>query len=146
MLQGIEFGFQLGFDRSATLESAKRNLPLAYEAVWDYLEREIQAGRIIRCKSQRLSNGLLVHVNRIGVVPKGHATGQWRLITDLSFPEGKSVNDGINDVLCSMAVDELGQVVAGLGRGALMAKIDIKSAYRLLAIHPQDRHLLGCRW
>lgn len=27
-----------------------------------------------------------------------------------------------------------------------MAKIDIKSAYRLLAIHPQDRHLLGCRW
>eukprot|EP00731_Ephydatia_muelleri_P032810 Em0024g354a len=36
-----------------------------------------------------------VALRRSGVVPKGHATGKWRLITDLSYPPGKSVNDGI---------------------------------------------------
>lgn len=27
-----------------------------------------------------------------------------------------------------------------------MAKLDIKSAYRLLAVHPEDRPLLGFEW
>lgn len=32
------------------------------------------------------------------------------------------------------------------GRGTLMAKFDIKSAYRNVAIHPEDWVLLGMRW
>jgi len=28
----------------------------------------------------------------------------------------------------------------------MLAKIDIKSAFRLLPVHPADRHLLGVRW
>ena len=32
------------------------------------------------------------------------------------------------------------------GRGTLMAKFDVASAYRNVAIHPQDRPLLGMRW
>lgn len=28
-------------------------------------------------------------------------------------------------------------------RGAILAKLDIKSAYRLVPVHPNDRHLLG---
>ena len=30
--------------------------------------------------------------------------------------------------------------------GALMAKVDIESAYRLIPVHPQERHLLGIIW
>ena len=30
-----------------------------------------------------------------------------------------------------------------LGRGSLLAKIDIKSAYRLIPIHPHNRKLFG---
>ena len=33
-----------------------------------------------------------------------------------------------------------------LGSGSLMAKIDIKSAYRLIPVHPRDRLLLGMQW
>ena len=33
-----------------------------------------------------------------------------------------------------------------LGTGAMMAKIDIEAAYRLLPVHPQDRLLLGIEW
>ena len=32
------------------------------------------------------------------------------------------------------------------GHGVLLAKIDIKSAFRLLPVHPADRHLLSTRW
>ena len=34
----------------------------------------------------------------------------------------------------------------GLGRGALLAKLDVKSAYRLILVHPLDRPLLGIEW
>ena len=37
------------------------------------------------------------------------------------------------------------QIIA-LGRGTLLAKIDIKSAFRLIPVHPSDRHLLAMEW
>ena len=33
-----------------------------------------------------------------------------------------------------------------LGPDAEMAKVDIRSAYRIVPVHPQDRHLLGVMW
>ena len=33
-----------------------------------------------------------------------------------------------------------------LGHGSLLAKIDIKSAYRLIPVHPHDRKWLGMQW
>ena len=32
------------------------------------------------------------------------------------------------------------------GREALMGKVDIKSAYRIIPVHPSNRHLLGMFW
>ena len=75
--------------------------------------------------------------------------GKWRLITNLSFPVGSSVNDGISSQHCSLeyvTVDKVAALAMSLGEGSLLAKIDIKSAYRLIPTHPTDRHLLGIRW
>uniref|UniRef100_A0A1X7UUA9 Reverse transcriptase domain-containing protein n=1 Tax=Amphimedon queenslandica TaxID=400682 RepID=A0A1X7UUA9_AMPQE len=33
-----------------------------------------------------------------------------------------------------------------MGRGTMISKVDIKSAYRLTLIHPEDRMLLACWW
>ena len=33
-----------------------------------------------------------------------------------------------------------------LGIGALLAKLDLKNAYRMVPVHPDDRWLLGVRW
>ena len=33
-----------------------------------------------------------------------------------------------------------------LGPGPLMAKFDVKAAYRNTPIHPEDRYLLGMKW
>ena len=45
-----------------------------------------------------------------------------------------------------MKVDQVVQQVLSLGKGALLAKIDIESAFRNIPVHPDDRHLLGMRW
>ena len=69
--------------------------------------------------------------------------------TDLSSPKGFSVNDDINPAFCSLAyitVDQIAAVAASLGKGALLAKMDIESAYRIVPVHPEDRALLGVRW
>ena len=82
-------------------------------------------------------------------MPKGHTSGKWCLITDLSFPPGHSVNDGIDPALCSLSyvsIDTVAAVVAALGAGSLLTKIDIKSAYRLVPVHQDDRPLLGVEW
>ena len=59
------------------------------------------------------------------------------------------INDGIPKDLCSLHyinVDNVIRQIIALGRGALLAKADIKSAFRLLPVHPADRHLLGMLW
>ena len=71
------------------------------------------------------------------------------LITDLSFPPGSSVNDEIDPSFCSLSylsTDTVALAVAELGPGALLAKVDIESAYRLVPVHLQDRLLLGLQW
>ena len=79
--------------------------------------------------------------SRFGVIPKGHNTGRWRLITDLSYPPGESVNDGKEAELCSLvytSIDQVARVAAGYEQGALLAKVDIEAAYRrLIPVHPR---------
>ena len=60
-----------------------------------------------------------------------------------------SVNDGIDPLHCSLVyitVENAAQMVVRLGRGTLLAKLDIQSAYRIVPVHPADRALLGMRW
>ena len=114
----------------------------------DYLRKELTLGRLLGPfpGSLVLPN---LHINRFSVIPKGHNAGKWRLIMDLSFLPGQSVNDGIDPALCSLAyttVDQVAEVVARLGTAAFLAKVDIESAYRLIPVHPQDRPLQAVRW
>ena len=147
IVAGLTHGFRIGFDRSHPLRSACRNMPSAqtHAAVVDeYLAKERSAGSLI---GPIPAAGL--HTNRFGVIPKGHTPGKWRLITDLSFPPGYSVNDGIDPGLCSMSyitVDAVARTVASLGPRALMAKVDIKAVYWLIPVHPDDRPLLAVQW
>ena len=73
-----------------------------------------------------------IHVNPFGVIPKS-TPGKWRLITNLSAPLHGSINDGISKELSSLSyisVDMVAEQVVWLGRGALLAKLDIQSAYK----------------
>ncbi len=83
------------------------------------------------------------------VIEKPHQPGKFRLIVDLSFPEGHSVNDGIKPELCSMQYTSVDRAVARVlvqERGVLLAKFDIESAYWVVPVHPDDQPLLGMAW
>ena len=91
----------------------------------------------------------LLHINRFGLIPKGHDSGKFRIITDLTFPHGASVNEGVCSDLVSLsyiAVDDVAEIVQRLGGESLLAKMDIEAAYRLIPVHSQDRVLQGMEW
>ena len=67
----------------------------------------------------------------------------WQVETHygLVVPPGLSVNDGIDPDLCSLtytSVHRVAEVVVTYLPGALLAKIDVESAYRLVPVHPLD--------
>lgn len=151
IVDGLKYGFRIGFNyASGSCQSAHRNMLSAYqhsEVIEEYLEEECRKGRVLGpFKKGEIPN---LHISRFGVIPKSHKPGKWRLILDLSHPEGASVNDGIAPQLSTLSyvsVDDVAEAVVGLGRGALLAKVDVQSAYGVVPVHPEDRRLLGMRW
>ena len=71
----------------------KENLSI----VDDYLAKEVKVKGLM--EAQTVGH---IEVNRFGIIPKNHQVGKWRLIVDLYYPKGYSVNDGIEPVLCSL--------------------------------------------
>ena len=120
--------------------------------IGEYLGKELSLGRMLGPFLEEAQGLPPLHINRFGVIPKGHNTGKWHLITDLSFPPGLSVNDRIDKDVVSLSyitVDEvaaLAALAARQGEGALLAEIDIESAYRLIPVHLDDRPLQAMRW
>ena len=121
---------------------------LVHPSVVDnYLQAELNHNRI--AGPFPLSQCQEVHISRFGVIPKGHQSNKWCLIVDLSHPSGYSVNDHIPKSLCSLlyiTVDDAIHNILKYGQHTFFAKVDIKSAFRLIPVHPADRHLLGMRW
>ena len=150
VLQGLSQGFHLGFTPGTKLRSSKKNKASAYQhpdIIDAYLSNEIRLGRVAGpFLLPPISN---LHVSSFGVIPKKGQPNKWRLILDLLSPFGASVNEGINPEdfpLQYIQVDDIIRMVWKFGKGALMAKFDVESAYRNIAVHPCDRYLLGMKW
>lgn len=68
------------------------------------------------------------------------------MIMHLSAPVGRSVNNGIHPDEFSLhynSVDNAVAILLHLGKEALMAKIDLKSAFHMIPVHCADWDLLG---
>jgi len=48
--------------------------------------------------------------------------------------------------LAYASVDHLAGLVMSAGRGSFLVKADIKEAYRIVPVHPEDQHFLGVYW
>ena len=149
--EGLADGFRIGYDpTNVTLHQSRRNhqsVQSNSNTVSEYLQIESHRGRI---NGPFMHDQILgVHCSPMGIIPKPHQPGKWRLIVDLSSPEGHSVNDGIPSDICSIqyaSMDQAVEIVRALGVGTLLAKLDLKSAYRMVPVHPQDQWLLGMSW
>ena len=81
----------------------------------------------------------------MGLVPK-RKPGEFRVIHNLSNPEGTSINDGISTYLCTVqyqTIDDAIKLVKHYGKSSLLSKTDIENSFRLVPISKQDYDLLG---
>ena len=147
IIDGLRHGFRIGFNRgggepsiSAGQHEVSPAAPGSYLTVPEQGTRPRSHARPIL--------PLLLNPRAADQPVWGHPKG----------PDGKVAahhgsfvpkNDGICRDLCSLSyttVDHVAEVAVDLGPGALMAKVDIESAYRLIPVHPQDRPLQAVRW
>ena len=144
LYNGFRYGFRLNYHGpripfdSKNLKSVLTDPDRAREKI----ETEILSGRIAGPFDYRPISNL--RCSPIGLVPK--KTGGLRLITHLSYPPLHSVNDFIDESFTSVkysSFDNAIAIVQKLGKGAKLAKMDIKSAFRLLPVFPGDFDLLG---
>ena len=152
ILDGIARGLHIGFNYSqCSCRPATSNMRSALEnasVVQAYLDVEVALKRIIGPVAPHLAP-VGTQLSHFGVIPKSSQPGKWRLILDLSSPDGRSVNGGIEPELCSLQYLRLDEVVCQIGRwgeGTLLAKMDVASAYRIVPVHPGDRPMLGMQW
>lgn len=156
ILQGLRKGFPIGFQSSShTLRPAKGNLISALvhpQVVSNYIAKELELQRIALVGPAATTTTISqfnIQLSPLGVIPKKGRVDQWRMIMDLSSPNGGSINDGISRDSCSCqytSVMVAAQKVLEVGKGALLAKMDIKQAYRNISVAPEDTHLLGFQW
>ena len=153
LANGLLSGFRIGFDYDhKSCAPAWRNMSSAANnplVISKYIKEELALGHLIPIQTDALNSFPAIQLSLFGVIPKRSQPNKWRLIIDLSSPKGASVNDGINQSLTLLhysSVNEAVKVVLMLGTGALMAKLDLKVAYRNVPVHPEDRPLLGVMW
>ena len=94
-----------------------------------------------------------IGISPLSTRPKKDSSNR-RVILDLSFPWGRSVNDGIHkDFYCGEpiklkypTIDHLCRWITELGNTCLLYKCDLSCAFRLLPLCPRDYSLIGMRW
>ena len=122
LLQLIEFGFPLDFNRSCPLIHESGN------------HKSIASGHCSPFMSKSKPN-----------------SDRRRVIIDLSWPLGASVNAGIDKTsylgspfsLTFPTVNDITSELTRLERGVLLFKIDVSRAFRHVKVDPGDYDLLG---
>ena len=147
LLHDLQWGCCLGYNgpRSARITPNLKSALLHPHAVSEALAKEVSRGHTAGPFLEPPIPNL--QCSPLGVVPK--KDGTWRLIMDLSSPHGHSINDHIpkeDYTLRYATFDQALALVSFHGRNALMAKLDIKHAFRLCPVRLADRELLGIHW
>ena len=92
-------------------------------------------------------------ISPLNSVPKKESAEQ-RLILNLSYPEGDSINEGIHkdqyldidEKMWLPSIDQLAQKIRELGPGCKIFKFDLKRGYRQIFLDPKDVNLVGFKF
>ena len=84
----------------------------------------------------------------LGIVSKKDPS-EFCLTHHLTYPPGSSIHDFIPEDCSSVhyaSINDAVSVIKRMGAGCFKAKTDVKSAFRIIPIHPNDFALLGMKW
>jgi len=148
----LEFGWPIGFEHDSIPSFTTRTHRGALDypnAVQKYLHSEVLLGRVVGpFTTSPFSDGFVA--SPLNTVPKRDSSER-RVIVDLSWPCGSSVNDGIpSDSFLGESlhleyptIDVIVDAVIATGPGCMIYKRDLRKAYRQFPVDPRDYHLLG---
>lgn len=145
LIEGFKVGFHVPeFTGSGCVQiSNAKSVNIRKDIVRNKIQAEIDLGRIAGpFQTPPFSN---FRLSPLSLVPKKEPNS-FRLIHNLSFPLKNSLNDLTDKSNASVqyaSFDDALNLLRFYGRGALMAKADIKSAFRLLPINPLGFNSLG---
>ena len=116
------------------------NDPLVQVSVEKQLLAGIREGHYCICTSKTRPT----IVSPLAAIPKADSNDV-RLIHDCSVPRGLAVNDYCSEQesFCFESVTDALKLVQ---KGYFMAKVDLKSAYRSVPIHPSNYQAMGLKW
>ena len=149
----IRYGFPLDYDYNSPLTSVDKNHTSATQFADDvqaYLTEEKAFGAILGpFKEPPIDN---LHICPFLTREKPGASHR-RVIVDLSFPHGYSVNNGVQAdkyldtpfLLTLPTIDNITNQVKKLGKGCHLYKIDLSRAFRHVKLDPNDYNLLGLK-
>ena len=151
LLQLIRYGFPLSFDNKVALIPSDTNHSSAKQYPKDieiYLNEEKAFNAILGPFNEPPISDL--HTSPFLTREKPGANSR-RVIVDLSFPHGASVNDGVDPdtylssefLLTLSSIDYITNKVLQLGKSSLIYKVDISRAFCHIKIDPSDYNLLG---
>ena len=151
MLAGIAtYGARLGYEGTQTATIQLKNHKSAYSQP-GILDESIDQDIALNRTSAANTIPNAYYISPLGLVPKTTArkiTG-WRKIHNLSAPRGRSVNDGIPKHYGTMVYETFQDalhLIAKSGRGTVLIKRDLKSAFRFIPVSPFDQWLLMYEW
>ena len=143
-------GVQVGYEGPLSGQTHRSNHASSFahpDVIADLIQSEISKGWVKEIE-YLLANYFCSSIGLVLKISDGKQSG-WRTIFDLSSPEGFSVNDGIPKEYGTIIYETLDNaicLVAQAGKGAVMMKRDLKSAFRHVPISPCDYWLLIFEW
>lgn len=141
ILQVVRFGFRFVDEEEVSPVDCNNysSFDEGGEAVDSVLRDEVKKEWIIPWTAPSLPRFIAAR----GAIPKGDST-ELRLITDLSRPKGRSINDYVESQHFKM--DTVDKVMGWMRPGCWLFKIDIRHAYRNIPIHPSNWEVTAFRW
>ena len=149
IIYGVNIGYTGSRKQTISKTSTKPTTDKAQsDAIQQDIQKEIGVGRMIGPYIK--SPFKHYHSSPIFTVAKKGIPGKLRVVHNLSYPRKKlnqSVNSCIVEWPCILGqFNQAVKIVCQLGKGCHMAKMDIKAAYRLIAVRPVDWPLLAFTW
>ena len=149
VLEDLQFGARIGCKPPFRGPSRSSNAPSAFadgykvtDAIGTWIKKGFAYGPI-------RPSDLPAHAKISGIMTRAKPDGSVRIILNLSAPEGRSVNDGIDSAEFPTSMSSTRQwleVLHRVGRGALFCKCDWADAYKHIAVHPDDTDLQYFEW
>ena len=144
IINGFKYGFRIGYTGNHTnvLASNAKSVNQNPEATLGKINEELKLGRL----AGPFITSPFSYFKSCPLALRLKSNGNWRMLHNLSYPYNlDSVNLCIpeeNKVVNYATIADAVNIIKATPH-CFMAKTDIKDAFRIVPIHPDDRHLLG---